>query len=200
MKTLTNITYPAFALFAFACFALLPNAKAVVPTPDGGYPNQNTAEGQDALFSLTTGTDNTAIDYNALYTNSIGYDNTAVGNWALKLNTTGITNTAVGSFALSVNTTGSFNTAMGFNSLGSNMTEVSTQLMGKSHCYATLGHSTPPSVPRLFSTTQREFPIRQLECKRYRQTPPEMTTLQLGRVNSTTTPRVAITWRLDLTR
>jgi hypothetical protein len=29
--------------------------QAVVPPPDGGYPNFNTAEGQNALFSLTTG-------------------------------------------------------------------------------------------------------------------------------------------------
>ena len=37
------------------CFALLPKAQAVVPPPDGGYPNFNTAEGQKALFSLTSG-------------------------------------------------------------------------------------------------------------------------------------------------
>ena len=29
MKTIVNITYPAFALFAFACFALSPQARAV---------------------------------------------------------------------------------------------------------------------------------------------------------------------------
>jgi hypothetical protein len=31
MKIITNISYPAFALFAFACFALEPQARAVVP-------------------------------------------------------------------------------------------------------------------------------------------------------------------------
>ena len=41
--------------FALACFALAPLAWAVDPPPDGGYPNANTAEGEDALFSLTTG-------------------------------------------------------------------------------------------------------------------------------------------------
>jgi hypothetical protein len=47
MKTLTNIIYPAFALFAFACFGLSPTAQALLPPPppDGGYPNGNTAEG-----------------------------------------------------------------------------------------------------------------------------------------------------------
>ena len=37
-----------------ACFALSPSAQAVDPPPDGGYPGNNTAEGDDALFSLTT--------------------------------------------------------------------------------------------------------------------------------------------------
>ena len=37
------------------CFGLLPKAQAVNPPPDGGYPGGNTAEGQNALFSLTTG-------------------------------------------------------------------------------------------------------------------------------------------------
>ena len=39
MKTIMKIiTYPAFALFAFACFALSPTAKAQLqqPAPDGG--------------------------------------------------------------------------------------------------------------------------------------------------------------------
>jgi hypothetical protein len=44
-----------------AYFAISPMAQAVVPPPDGGYPNFNTAEGQNALFSLTTGAANTAM-------------------------------------------------------------------------------------------------------------------------------------------
>jgi hypothetical protein len=38
-----------------ALLALSPIARAVMPSPDGGYPNGNTAEGESALFSLTTG-------------------------------------------------------------------------------------------------------------------------------------------------
>ena len=38
-----------------ACFAVSQLAKAVFPPPDGGYPRFNTAEGQNALFSLTRG-------------------------------------------------------------------------------------------------------------------------------------------------
>jgi hypothetical protein len=65
-----------------ACFALAPAARAALPppTPDGGYPNGNTADGTGALFSLTTGTNNTAIGDTALNHNTIGFNNTAIGN------------------------------------------------------------------------------------------------------------------------
>lgn len=46
-------------LLVLTC-AVSPTARAVIPAPDGGYPNQNTAKGEDALFSLTTGHNNTA--------------------------------------------------------------------------------------------------------------------------------------------
>src|SRR5437868_12410557 len=83
MKTITNIIYPALAVFSFTCLAFVPAAQAVDPPPDGGYPNDNTAEGQDALFSLTTGTDNTAVGFQALWRNMFGNGNTAVGPNAL---------------------------------------------------------------------------------------------------------------------
>jgi hypothetical protein len=105
-----------------AAFALSPTAQAVVPPPDGGYPGQNTAEGEDALFSLTTGTDNTAIGFNALYTNTTGDSNTATGSQALISNTTGIRNTANGFAALQSNTTGERNTATGRAALANNTT------------------------------------------------------------------------------
>src|SRR6266487_3748270 len=99
-----------------ACFALSPRAQAVVPAPDGGYPNFNTAEGGDALFSLTTGTDNTAIGFDALFSNTIGNLNTANGGSALIANTIGFSNTATGFQALFNNTTGGGNTATGLGS------------------------------------------------------------------------------------
>jgi hypothetical protein len=43
-----------------ACCGLCSSVPAVNPPPDGGYPSNNTAEGTDALFNLTTGFDNTA--------------------------------------------------------------------------------------------------------------------------------------------
>jgi trimeric autotransporter adhesin len=104
-----------------ACFGLSQTAQAVTPAPDGGYPDFNTAEGDDALFSLTTGADNTAVGFAALGLNLVGSDNTAVGAAAL-LNNTASNNTAIGSLALFNNTDGTRNTATGFAALFSNTT------------------------------------------------------------------------------
>jgi len=49
-----------FVLSVLITFTVCPMAHAVSPAPDGGYPSGNTAEGQKAPFSLTTGTPNTA--------------------------------------------------------------------------------------------------------------------------------------------
>src|SRR5213079_2835222 len=87
---------PVLITFGLVCFALVQNTQAVVPAPDGGYPGGNTAEGQNALFSLTTGLANTAIGEEALKNNTTGNENTAIGEGALKNNTTGSKNTALG--------------------------------------------------------------------------------------------------------
>ena len=94
------------------CFASLPNAQAVVPAPDGGYPGFTTAEGDKALQSLTSGAANTAIGNFALFGVTTGNANTAVGAGALDLNTAD-SNTATGAAALLFNTTGTENTANG---------------------------------------------------------------------------------------
>jgi len=106
--------------FVLACFALSPTARAVDPPPDGGYPGDNTAEGTDALFSLTGGTENTALGADALYYNAGGTGNTAVGHSTLLSNTSGNDNTAIGVLALFSNTLGSHNTASGDFALYSN--------------------------------------------------------------------------------
>jgi hypothetical protein len=104
------------------CLKLSPTARAVTPAPDGGYPGQNTAEGTNALFSLTTGFYNTAIGFEALYTNTSAPYNTAVGANALYSNTDGFDNVANGTFALYGNTIGIRNTANGVFALSSNAT------------------------------------------------------------------------------
>jgi hypothetical protein len=123
---------------ALSYFAFLPNAQAVVPPPDGFYPGFNTAEGEKALFSLTTGAANTAVGWFSLFSNTDGSFNTATGAGALLFNTAdentafgaaallsnsiGSNNTAVGASALLSNTAGAGNTAIGENALASNTT------------------------------------------------------------------------------
>jgi trimeric autotransporter adhesin len=90
-------------LLALGSFAFSPMAQAVVPPPDGGYPGFNTAEGQNALFSLAGGVWNTALGGFSLFSDTTGGANTAVGLNALRFNQTGTSNTAVGVQALYVN-------------------------------------------------------------------------------------------------
>ena len=135
-------------VFVLAWFSIAPLVRAVVPAPDGGYPAFTTAEGQNALFSLTTGSANTAVGWFSLFSDTEGSfntatgagsllfnisdQNTAFGAAALLFNTTGFGNTAVGAAALLNNTAnfvgtpnggpGSGNTAVGVSALSSNTT------------------------------------------------------------------------------
>ena len=110
-----------FITFVFACFAFVQHAQAVSPAPDGGYLGGNTAEGQNALFSLSSGTYNTALGFFSLRSNTTGSLNTAIGAGTLLLNT-GEENTATGAAALLSNTVGSSNTANGSQALLNNTT------------------------------------------------------------------------------
>lgn len=106
----------AIITLAIISFVLLPNGHAVVPPPDGAYPGFNTAEGEKALFSLSTGVANTAVGWSSLKSDTDGSFNTAVGARTLLLNVgdqstgEGTQNTATGAGALSSNTAGSENT------------------------------------------------------------------------------------------
>jgi len=116
---------PVFLIaLVLVCFRLSPSTQAVLPPPppDGGYPGANTAEGNSALFNLTTGVNNTAVGFQALFNNTTGNDNTAIGVVALVSNTSGSDNTATGVFTLFANTTGSLNTGYGVNALANNTT------------------------------------------------------------------------------
>ena len=103
----------AFIAILISCLATLPMARAVSPPPDGGYPNGNTAEGDSALFSLTSGVDNTAVGAGALFSDTSGSNNTGNGFQTLNSNSTGSGNTAAGDQALHRNSTGNANTATG---------------------------------------------------------------------------------------
>ena len=85
-----NTATGAFALFSNTGSADNPNQ----PTGDPG--SLNTANGDRALFSSTTGTLNTAIGANALFENTTGSGNTAVGTSTLANSTSGNGNIALG--------------------------------------------------------------------------------------------------------
>jgi hypothetical protein len=109
MKRATPLFFIAVLI---VCFAFSPKAQAVIPAPDGGYPGFNTAEGTNALKTLTTGVANSAIGWFSLFSNTDGSYNTAVGTGTLLFNvgnqntSEGIKNTAIGTAAMLFNTTG----------------------------------------------------------------------------------------------
>ena len=148
-------TAPLLIALALLGFALLPGAQAVLPPPDGGYPGNNTAEGTNALFNLTTGSSNTAVGWFSLKTNATGSLNTAVGAGTLNLNTgnrntavgaaalflnnSGVENTGIGTLALFHNVSGEGNTAIGDSALFSNTTGSNNTALGGSALRNTTG-------------------------------------------------------------
>jgi Chaperone of endosialidase len=146
---------------ALCCFALwqAPKAFGVTPAPDGAYPGANTAEGQNALQSLTSGIHNTALGYQTLFSNTTGHDNIATGFQALFSNTTGSNNTANGYEALTFNTTGNQNTANGYRALYSNTTGYDNAANGYLALYSnTTGlENTANGVQALYNNTTGNF-------------------------------------------
>ena len=127
-------------MFVLAFVALPPTAQTAPPAgkgpPDGDLGNGNTAEGNRALFSLTTGANNTAMGFDALYSLTSSNGNTALGDHALYTMTDAAmfgfgVNTAIGADSLRNNTTGVFNTATGHAALLSNTTGVRNTADGK---------------------------------------------------------------------
>ena len=147
------ITLPLLIAVSVACFALMPQAEALTPAPDGGYTGWNTAEGQDALFSRTTGDFNTAIGGHALYGDTTGNFNTAVGAFSLAANSSGDENVAVGQGALRYNTTGIQNAANGFQALYRNTIGFQNTASGSQALYSntTGGDNTANGAFALFS-------------------------------------------------
>jgi hypothetical protein len=158
-------------VLALGCLALLPRVQAVSPAPDGGYPGFNTAEGQKALFGLTTGVANTAVGWFSLFSNTDGSYNTGVGAGTLLFNvgdqTTGegTQNTAIGTAALLSNTTGGENTATGAGALSSNTPAPLTRPMDGSRSLTIMeilqtAALTRPLVPVRFLAIQPAIQAR----------------------------------------
>ncbi|UPQ77720.1 tail fiber domain-containing protein [Flavobacterium azooxidireducens] len=83
---------------------------------EGNTGRYNTAVGDEALFSNTSGQNNTVSGHRAMYNNTWGFSNVANGVYSLFRNTGGYFNTAIGSYSLYSNTSGIGNTAIGYGS------------------------------------------------------------------------------------
>jgi Chaperone of endosialidase len=140
---LKEATPPFFIALALLYFAILPKAQAVIPPPDGGYPGGNTAEGQNALLSRTTGGFNTALGWFSLKSLATGSFNTGVGAGTLVLNS-GDQNTAVGTAALLFNSVGGDNTAVGavalLNNTAAGNTAIGSNALYRNTTGGTLGN------------------------------------------------------------
>jgi hypothetical protein len=126
-----KITITTTILMALGCFALLPQMQAggFGAPPDGCFPGFTTAEGCNALNSLSSGTGNTGLGWRSLFFNSTGNFNTGVGAGTLVLNN-GDSNTATGAAALLLNTAGMQNTANGTDALVHNDTGSNNSALG----------------------------------------------------------------------
>jgi hypothetical protein len=127
LKQTTSVFLAAFGL---ACLALSSAVQAVSPPPDGGYANENTAEGTGALQNLTTGIHNNAFGNVTLFADTTGSYNTATGSHALQVNTAS-DNTATGFQSLVRNTIGRDNVANGWRALFNNLDGDNNVAVGK---------------------------------------------------------------------
>jgi len=141
-------------VLALAGLGLSSAARALSPPPDGGYPNQTTAEGDGALFSLATGLGNTALGFNTLHSETEGSFNTATGRNALANHTTGNHNTATGGAALLSNTDGEGNTATGRAAMGNGTTGSQNTATGWQALFSNKGdENTANGAFALYSNT-----------------------------------------------
>jgi hypothetical protein len=145
LNQLKKATVISLIVALIVCLGTLQNAQAVSPPPDGGYPGGNTAEGQSALFSLSTGGFNTAVGFFSLRSDTAGAFNTAVGAVALFANTDS-DNTAIGAEALLNNTAGSDDTAVGFQALVSNTIGLSNTAIGSAALFSNTDGSNNTAI------------------------------------------------------
>jgi len=155
-------------LSVLACFALLPQTRADDPVPPS-----NTADGQGALGSVTTGLYNSAFGFlSVLSLSDANFDtgvgagallvdnggqNTAVGAGALFSTTTGSPNTAVGTFAMFFNVDGSSNAAVGDEALEFNVSAFTNAAVGQ---FALQNNDSSGAATANFNTAVGGFALR----------------------------------------
>ena len=156
-----NIAFTT-TLLALGLLAFSQTVQAACPSPNQGCAGGNTAAGQNALLSRSTGTYNTAIGIYSLLSLTDGTfctgvgagtllantadQNTATGAGALLSNTIGGNNTANGAFALFNNTQGGDNTAIGAAALNSNTTGAGNTANGVQALYSNTAGTSSTAV------------------------------------------------------
>ena len=143
---------------ALCCFALSPPLKAQCPSACGA--GGNTAVGNNALDSITTGINNTAVGKDALTADTTGQYNVAVGSGALASNTTGNFNMAVGTEALR-DSNANLNLAIGFrvgfmNTTGHHLTGIGAAALRNN---TTAAFNTAIGTGALRENTTTEFNV-----------------------------------------
>ncbi|HEX3551765.1 MAG TPA: tail fiber domain-containing protein [Thermoanaerobaculia bacterium] len=158
-QTKTRSWYQPFVLLAVLFLtAYAAQAQPYLGTgagnPGVSTGTDNTALGDNALSSNTSGFFNTAVGFNACRSNTSGFLNTAVGTFALDANTTGSVNTAVGAGALPSNTNGTSNTAVGADALDNNTTASANTAVGYEALFGTTtgGNNTALGANALANT------------------------------------------------
>jgi hypothetical protein len=170
IKPVTTLFLTPMVIAGFALSQMAQAAPDVNPPPDGGYSGGNTAEGQKALLSLTSGIYNNAVGiYSLLSLTTASFntgdgagtlllnnanENTATGAGALLFNNAPA-NTADGAFALFFNTTGMDNTSVGDRAMQSNTTGTNNTAVGSGALFSnTTGNSNSAfGVDAIFNNT-----------------------------------------------
>ncbi|MFN5865845.1 MAG: beta strand repeat-containing protein, partial [Candidatus Kapaibacterium sp.] len=109
---------------------------ALLSNTTGQY---NTATGAGALYNNVDGSSNSGFGANALYNNQSGDNNVATGSNALYSNTLGDQNVAIGSATLQKNTIGNGNVALGHTALYNNLSGSNNVALGNAAGYNETG-------------------------------------------------------------
>ena len=122
------ITLPATSgTLALAAGGGSPTFTSITTTNDASISGRTVGKGGGSIAT------NTAVGDSALSSNTSGLQNNSFGTSALTSNTTGSYNCGFGRASLLFNTTGSYNTALGGDALFNNTTDRKSTRLNSSH-------------------------------------------------------------------